>query len=83
MLFLLGLSSLAFLVLFLSFLAFFVLFHFLFFLSFPLPSFLFFVFFSDGLTLVVRMRSDIYYVKYLRGSLPWVAIGIVCFSRRE
>ena len=31
----------------------------------------------------VRMRSDRYYVQYIRGSLSWVASGIVSFPRRE
>ena len=43
------------------------------FLSFPLSSFVFFVFFPNGLASVVRMRSDRYYVQYIRGSLSWVA----------
>ena len=51
-------------------------------LFFPLSSFLCF-FFSNRLASVVRMRSDRYYVQYIRGSLSWVASGIIGFSRRE
>ena len=59
------------------------------FISFPfvvfrfLVSFIFFSFlcliFCDRLTSVVRMRSDRYYVQYIRGSLSWVASDIIGF----
>ena len=39
--------------------------------------------FSNWLASVVRMRSDRYYVQHIRGSLSWVASGVVGFSRRE
>ena len=47
-------------------------------LSLPSP-FLFF----GSLASAVRMRSDKYYVQFIRGSLPWVASGMIGFSRRE
>ena len=63
-----------------------LLFYFISFLVFSLPclafSFLSFIFFYF-LCAVVRMRGDRYYVQYIRGSLSWVASGIVVFSRRE
>ena len=31
----------------------------------------------------MRMRSGRYHVYYIRGSLFWVASGVVVFSRRE
>ena len=36
-----------------------------------------------GVILIVRMRCDRYFVQYIRGSLSWVASGIIGFSRRE
>ena len=53
---------------------------------FLLASLSFFFFpirFSNQFASVVRGHSDGNYVQYIRGSLPWVASGIVGFSRRE
>ena len=51
------------------------------FLSFIFLSFLCF-FFPTELPLSY-VCSDRYYVQYIRGTLSWVASGIVGFSRRE
>ena len=66
--------------LYISFLLLFLLFPFHPFLLFSFP----FIFpFSSRLASDVRMSSDRYYVQYIRGSLSWVASGIVGFSRRD
>ena len=54
--------------------------------SFQVKTFLYLLFFSFFFQLVasvVHMRSDRYYVQYVRGSLSWVASGIARFSRRK
>ena len=66
------------------FLSFFVfsLFRFLVFSFFFLYLLFFSLFlFSNWLASVVRMRSDRYYVQYMRGSLSWVAGGMVAFGK--
>ena len=86
---LLVLSFLAFLVfscfsrLFFSVLSFFVFSLSCLFFPFLYLLFFFFFFFSNWLASVVRMFGDRYYMQYIRGSLSWVASGIVGFSRRE
>ena len=64
-----------------------IVFSFLSFFVFSLPCllfpFLYLVFFSNLLASFVRMRSNGYYVQYIRDILSWVVGGIVGFSRRE
>ena len=54
-------------------------------LFFPFQYTIFFslFLFPNRLASAVPMRSDRYYVQYIRGSLSWVASGVVGFSMRE